>query len=165
MGLKARITRHRHYGKVVQWGKMAAITASAQAAVQVLAFLSGILVIRLLPVEQYAFYTIANTMLGMIMVLSDGGISIGVMAAGGKVWQDRHKLGTVLATGMDLRRKFALVALAVAVPLLIYLLAHNHASPLTIALVVLLLIPAVWAGLSDNMLQIAPKLHQAIWPQ
>lgn len=158
------IANHPHYAKIKHWGKLIGITATAQAIIQLVGFISGILVIRLLPVEEYAYYTIANTMLGTMTVLSDGGISAGVMAQGGKVWQDRGKLGTVLATGLHLRCKFALGALIVSIPILCYLLLHQGASWITCLLITVSLIPAFYAALSDNLLQIIPKLHQDITP-
>jgi hypothetical protein len=91
-------------------------------------FVCGILIIRLSPVQEYAFYTLANTMLGTMTVLSDGDISTGVMDQGGKVCKDKEKLGVVLATGLDLRRKFAIGSLLVSAPVLLYLLMHNKAS-------------------------------------
>lgn len=149
---------------IISWGKLVSITGFAQIIIQALGFISGILVIRLLPVEEYALYTLANTMLGTMTVLADGGISTGVMAQGGKVWQDREKLGAVLATGLDLRKKFAIGSLIVSTPILIYLLLHNGASWITAFLIALSLIPAFYAGLSDTLLQIVPKLHQSILP-
>jgi O-antigen/teichoic acid export membrane protein len=143
---------------------MISITGSGQIIIQALGFASGILIIRLLPVQEYAFYTLANTMLGTMTVLSDGGISAGVMAQGGKVWQNKEKLGTVLATGLDLRKKFAIVSLLTMLPVLFYLLVRNNASWITSALIVLSLIPAFFAILSDSLLEIVPKLHQAIIP-
>jgi hypothetical protein len=86
------------------------------------------------------------------------------MAQGGKVWQDKEKLGVVLATGLDLRRKFAIVSLIVYVPILFYLLLHNGASILTASLIALALIPAFFAALSDSLLEIVPKLHLTILP-
>src|SRR4051794_12896030 len=93
------------YSRIFGWGKLITITGGAQAIVQGTGMLSGILIIRLLSTHQYAWYTLANTMLGTMTILSDAGISTGVMAQGGKVWQDKEKLGAVLATGLDLRRK------------------------------------------------------------
>ena len=162
--LRNRIINHPHYNKIKHWGKLIFITGSAQVLVQIVGFISGILVIRLLPVEEYALYTLANTMLGAMTVLSDGGISTGVMALGGKVWEDKTKLGVVLSTGLELRRKFAIGALAVSVPILCYLLLHHGATWVTAILIAASLIPAFFAALSDNLLQIAPKLHQAITP-
>lgn len=152
------------YAKAYEWGKLIALTGGAQSVVQATGLISGILVIRLLPTQEYALYTLANTMLGTMTVLADGGISAGVMAEGGKVWQDREKLGVVLATGLDLRKKFAVGSLLVSVPILFYLLMHHGASALTSLLIVLSLVPAFLAALSDTLLQIAPKLRQDIKP-
>lgn len=159
-----KLKEHPQYEKIFNWGKLISITGSAQIIVQAVGFASGILIIRLLPVQEYAFYTLANTMLGTMTVLADGGISAGVMAQGGKVWRDKDKLGTVLATGLDLRRKFAIISLLVSVPVLLYLLIRNGASVLMASLITIALIPAFFAALSDSVLQIVPKLHQTILP-
>lgn len=135
-----------------------------QVIVQTISFIGGILVIHLLSVDEYAIYILANTMLGAMSILSDGGISTGVMAQGGKVWQDRQKLGVVLATGMDLRRKFAVFSLIVSTPILGYLLLRHGATWLTTVLITVSLIPAFYASLSDTLLQIPVKLHQIIIP-
>lgn len=159
-----QLKSHPKYEAFLYWGKLISIIGSAQLIVQVLGFVSGILIIRLMPVQEYAYYTLANTMLGTMTILADGGISTGVMVQGGKVWQDKEKLGIVLATGLDLRRKFAIGSLIVSVPILFYLLLHNGASILTASLIALALIPAFFAALSDSLLEIVPKLHQAILP-
>jgi O-antigen/teichoic acid export membrane protein len=148
----------------VNWFKLISITGAAQFFVQAVGFASGILIIRLLPIQEYAYYTLANTMLGTMTILADGGISTGVMAQGGKVWQDKEKLGIVLATGLDLRRKFAIGSLVVSIPFLFYLLLYNGASILTASLIALAMIPAFFTALSDSLLEIVPKLHQNILP-
>ncbi|WP_264565367.1 polysaccharide biosynthesis protein [Flavobacterium sp. N3904] len=160
----AQLKQHPKYDSILNWGKLISITGGAQIILQAVGFASGILIIRLLPVQEYALYTLANTMLGTMTVLADGGISSGVMAQGAKVWQDKEKLGSVLATGLDLRRKFAIGSLIVATPILIYLLFHNGASWLTTLLIIASLIPAFFAALSDTLLEIVPKLHQDILP-
>jgi O-antigen/teichoic acid export membrane protein len=150
------------YSRIFGWGKLITITGGAQAIVQGTGMLSGILIIRLLSTHQYAWYTLANTMLGTMTILSDAGISTGVMAQGGKVWQDKEKLGAVLATGLDLRRKMGFTSLIVVTPFLIYLLLQHSASWLTACLIVASLIPAYFTSLSDTLLEIVPKLHQDI---
>ncbi|MFD2942090.1 polysaccharide biosynthesis protein [Flavobacterium notoginsengisoli] len=159
-----KFKQHPKYNTIVNWGKLISITGSAQIIVQGVGFACGILIIRLLPVQEYAFYTLANTMLGTMTVLADSGISTGVMAQGGKVWANKEKLGAVLATGIDLRKKFGLVSLIVSIPILVYLLIHNGASVLTSLLITTALIPAFYAALSDSVLEIVPKLHQTILP-
>src|SRR5690606_9246771 len=103
------IERHPKLGHVVNLGKLATIAGSTQLMIQLLSLISGIFVIRLLPTEEYALYTLANTMLGTMMILADSGIAAGVTAQGGKVWKNKQKLGSVLSTGFHLRKKFALV--------------------------------------------------------
>ncbi len=161
-GVFQRLTAHPKYSKVMDWGRLASITGSAQMVVQGVSFASGILVIRLLPTKEYALYTLANTMLGTVIVLADGGITNGVMSQGGRVWQDRTRMGAVLATGLELRRKFAVVSLLVAVPVLVYLLRHHGASWPMAALLVAALVPAFFTALSGGLLEVAPRLHQDI---
>ncbi|KAA3439592.1 MATE family efflux transporter [Rufibacter hautae] len=158
------IYKKSYYSKAIEWGKLITLTGSAQLLVQITGFLSGILVIRLLPTHEYALYTLANTMLGTMTILADGGISAGVMAQGGKVWQNPQQLGIVINTGLELRRKFAIGSLAIAVPLLLYLLRHHQASWLMAALITASLIPAFLSALSGTLLETALKLRQDIAP-
>lgn len=123
----------------------------------------GILILRILSTDQYAYYTLANTMLGTMTVLADGGISAGVMAEGGKHWRDRQELGTIMATGMQMRREFAVVSLLVSLPILYYLLQQQESAVWWQSiLLILCLTPAFFAALSGSLLQIVPKLHQDI---
>src|SRR6476646_1034131 len=84
--------------------------ALVQAIVQVVGFLSGILVIRHLEQGEYAFFTIANTMQGTLNVLADIGISIGLISIGGRVWQDRNRFGQLVTTALHLRRRLGFLA-------------------------------------------------------
>ncbi|RYE20586.1 MAG: polysaccharide biosynthesis protein [Sphingobacteriaceae bacterium] len=162
--LAQRISNNLRYAKVFEWGKLITITGGAQVLVQLTGFLSGIIIIRLLPIQEYAFYTLANTMLGAMIMLSDSGVGSGVMAESGKVWQDREKMGRVLATGLNLRKRFAIISLLFTLPVLVYLLSSHGADWLTILLITGAIIPSALAALSDSLLEIAPKLHQDIKP-
>ncbi len=152
------------FARAIEFGKLVTITGSSQVLVQIVGLVSGILVIRLLPTTEYALYVLANTMLGMMTVLADGGISTGVVSRGGNVWNDREKLGVVLATGLDLRKKFAIVSLVVSIPLMIVLLRNHHAGWLSCILIVLAVVPTFVSTLSGSLLQVAPRLKQDIIP-
>src|SRR3954466_6343806 len=102
--------------------------AFVQAIVQILSFLSGILIIRSLSQQEYAYFTIANTMQGTLNLLADIGISAGVISIGGHVWQERHRFGQLINTGLHLRKQLALVACIRVVPVLYFLRARNGAS-------------------------------------
>ncbi len=63
---------------------------------------------------------------------------------------------------MHLRKKFAVWSLLVATPILTILLLHHNSNWLTTILILVALIPAFIAALSDNILEIPPKLTQDI---
>ena len=150
------------YSFTSRWGKLISLTAGAQALMQGIGFLGGLYVIHMLSTEQFAYYTLANTMLGTMVVLADGGISSGVVAEGGKVWRDKQKMGQVLATGMKMRGRFALLTLAVALPALLYLLTDKGMNVMAALLLIVCLIPSFLSALSATLLKIVPRLHQQI---
>lgn len=159
-----KLSANPKYSKAFEWAKLISLTGSVQILVQAAGLLTGIFIIRMLPTKEYAYYTLANTMLGTMTVLADGGISSGVLALGGKVWRDKTQLGIVLVTGLGLRRKFALISLIVIIPILVYLLIHQGANWWAICLIILTIVPSFYAALSDSLLEIIPKLHQDIRP-
>src|SRR5260370_4478783 len=103
--------------------------ALIQAAVQIIAFSSGILLVRWLPQREYAFFTIANAMQATLMLLADIGISVGLISIGGRVWQDRDRFGELINTGLAVRRKLAALAVIILAPVLYLMLIRNGASP------------------------------------
>ncbi|MGB3801185.1 MAG: hypothetical protein WA952_15320 [Lewinella sp.] len=145
-----------------KWGKLLGVTGGAQLLIQGTGFICGIFIIRILTSEQYAYYTLANTMLGTMTVLADGGITTGVMALGGKNWKNREELGKILSTGMHMRRQFAVFSLLVSLPILFFLLREQGMIWWHSVLLILCLTPTFWAALSGSLLQVVPKLHQDV---
>jgi len=139
-------------------------TTVLQGVLQILTFAAGIVVIRLLAEDQYAYYTIANATLGTLAVLTDSGISQWVMSRGGSVWQDRERLGAVIACAMLLRRRFALIAGAVAIPVLCLLLLRQGANWQTALLVCLSILPLFISTLTSQLYEAVGRLHQVLWP-
>jgi O-antigen/teichoic acid export membrane protein len=136
--------------------------ALVQIAVQFLGFASGILLVRWLPQREYAYFTIANAMQATLNMLADIGISVGLISIGGRVWQDRHRFGELINTGLAVRRKLAAASIIIVAPILYAMLARNGA-PLTYAL---LLIGVVLIGfsiqLSIDVFSVVPRLHSDI---
>ena len=97
--------RRRIIRRALQRARIVGNFAFVQAVVQVIGFLSGILLIRHLDQREYAYFTIANTMQGTLNILADIGISIGLVSIGGRVWQDRYRFGQLVNTALGLRRK------------------------------------------------------------
>lgn len=136
--------------------------AFVQAGVQMVGFLSGILLVRSLEQREYAYFTIVNTMQGTINVLADIGISIGLVSIGGRVWQDRNRFGQLINTALGLRRKLGAVAILIVTPILYFMLIKNGASPAYAALLIALILFGLFIQLSVGVLSIVPRLHSDI---
>lgn len=152
------------YVRTLEWVKLISLTGGFQILVQAISFVCGIFIIRMLPTQEYAYYTLANLMLGSLTILVDGGITTSVMALGGKVWKDRRKLGAVVVTGYEMRKHFAILVLVFAVPLFLYLFRYHGADWLTSVIILMALIPAFFTSLSGYVLMTGPALHQDIVP-
>jgi hypothetical protein len=99
-----------------------------QALVQVLAAVTGLITVRWLAKGDYALYTIANTWLAALVLLSNSGIGSAATALGGKVWQDRRQLGGVIASALRMRRWLASVTVLPVMAVLIWTLVENGAG-------------------------------------
>lgn len=136
--------------------------AFVQGIVQLVSFLSGILLIRHLDQREYAYFTIANTMQGTLNVLADIGISIGLVSIGGRVWQDRHRFGQLVNTALGLRRKLGLAAVIAVAPILYYLLVKNGAPLGYTALLIVAVLVGLAVQLSIGVLSVVPRLRSDI---
>ena len=148
----------RAFGHVRRIGSYAIV----QGLVQIIAFASGILLVRWLPQREYAFFTIANAMQATLMLLADIGISIGLISIGGRVWQDRHRFGELINTGLGVRRKLAAIAVIIVAPILYAMLAKNGASQIYTVLLVVLVLAGFSIQLSIDIFSVVPRLHSDI---
>jgi O-antigen/teichoic acid export membrane protein len=150
------IRRALHRARIV--GNFAVV----QGAVQVIGFLSGILVIRHLNQREYAYFTIANTMQGTLNLLADIGISIGLISIGGRVWPDRNRFGQLVNTALGLRRKLGAVAIVIVVPILYFMLVKNGASVGYTAILIGAVLAGLAVQLSIGVLSVVPRLRSDI---
>src|SRR3954466_13513835 len=97
--------------QLLNWTKLLTRFLSLEAVVQALTFACGILIVRALPKADYALFTVANTMQATMNLMADNGICTGLIAIGGRVWQDRYRFGQLVSTAMQLRRWFAVISL------------------------------------------------------
>src|ERR1700730_16765489 len=136
--------------------------ALVPGAVQILAFASGILLVRWLPQHEYAFFTIANAMQATLMLLADIGISVGLISIGGRGWQDRHRFGELIVTGLSIRKKLAAAAVIIVAPILYAMLAKNGASPLYTFVLIAFVLAGFSIQLSVDVFSAVPRLHSDI---
>src|ERR1700693_1216593 len=148
--------------RAVQRAKIVGNFAIVQAVVQIIGFLSGILLVRTLEQREYAYFTIANTMQGTINLLADIGISVGLVSIGGRVWQDRHRFGQLISTALSVRRKLGAVAIIIVTPVLYFLVVKNGASFFYTAVLVIVVLAGLLIQLSLGVLDVVPRLRSDI---
>ena len=100
------------------WAMLLSRFVAVQLLVQLLGFAGGMLLVRRLSKEQYAFFTIANTLLGTMNLLADSGVGSGLTSIGGRVWDTPARLGQLVRTGLQLRRGLGLAAILAVAPCL-----------------------------------------------
>src|SRR5438874_13115790 len=148
--------------RLIRGGRIVGSFVTVQVIVQLIGFLSGILLIRMLEQREYAFFTIANTMQGTLNLLADVGISVGLVSIGGRVWQDRPRFSQLISTALHLRRRLALAAAIAVTPLLYFMLAKNGASLNYTALLIIVVLIGLAIQLDIGVLGVIPRLRADI---
>src|SRR5207237_1541827 len=148
--------------RLIRSGRVVGSFVTVQVIVQMIGFLSGILLIRILEQREYAFFTIVNTMQGTLNLLADVGVSIGLVSIGGRVWQDRSRFSQLISTALYLRRRLALLAMIAVTPLLYFMLAKNGASLNYTALLIIFVLIGLDIQLDVGVLGVIPRLRSDV---
>src|SRR5690606_41568376 len=84
--------------KVSEWVSPVLKVFSSQVLLQIIGFGISILLIRQMPKEDYALYTIFISSLAILNILSDSAIVLGFNALAGKAWNDETNTSSILIT-------------------------------------------------------------------
>jgi O-antigen/teichoic acid export membrane protein len=152
---------HKHR-RLIEWVRLLAGYSFVQAVAQGLGFLAGIMIVRTLPKEDYAWFMIVNTIGPVMNMLSDNGITNSLAAIGGKFWQDDARMGSLVRTAMILRRRLVIFSFLVVTPFLVWMLWHNHASAVTIGWLVPITLAGVVLQLNSGVLGVVVSLRQQV---
>ena len=145
--------------KFIRLGKTLLQFTTIQVIVQIVVLLVSLLLVRKMPKEQYAYYTIASALLSTVLQLSDSGMTAGLQAVGGPYHNDGHRMGQLLRTGIGLRRTMYLLAAAIVLPIIPYMLFRAGAHVLMIAEVLILVIIATQLQLVVSIYSAIPRLR------
>lgn len=88
-----------------------------QIVVQGLSAVTGLFLVRFLPKDQYAWFTIAGSLMATMSVLSDGGLTTGLTSIGGSIHAEPRKFSQLIADVFWWRSRIASV-IVVLVPIL-----------------------------------------------
>lgn len=129
------------------WSLLLSKFLAGQGLTQLTNLVTGLLLLRLLPLEQYALYTIANVMLGMASVLADLGLSHGVMSIGARLREDRTSLSRLIASAQRYRWVLGSVAIVLLFVLTPFMTGKHGWSATQIGTVLLIITLSIWVRL------------------
>lgn len=131
-------------------GLLVAVTGS-QVAIQAVAFLAGLVLVRWMPQVEYGHYTLAMSLMGTANVLTDLGLGAAVMATAGRLVSQGHGVGTLLADARHVHRRIASVALLLCLPVFAWMLSALGATGGQTTALTLLIAAAVWCNVRSTM--------------
>lgn len=145
-----------------KWGMIAGEFTLVQGFVQVTQALTGIILVRWLTKNDFAYYTIANTWLLALVTLSDSGVGSAATALGGVVWQDRFRLGQVIASALRIRHWLAAVTILPVIAILVWTLVRNGAGWGLISIFVVLVGVIAYFQLTYSILVVVLRLRREV---
>ena len=136
-----RLLQPHDFGRLRRWAAVFVEFSFVQGLAQLIGFAAGIVVVRLLPVQDYAIYTIANSMQGALVVLADSGVASAAIGIGGRVWQNPVRLGQVIDAA---RATIKVTGALIVIPALLtfVLLLSRHGASVGQAMVLAALLAA-----------------------
>jgi len=153
-----RLQLHPLMARIRRWGPALTKFLFVQILVQAVGALAGIIIVRTLDRQDYALYTISNSTTSGLFWLANSGITYAVSGIGGRVWQDRDRLGQVLKTALKVSRGMLFLASIPMLLLLVWLLHSNGGSAPVIAVIVLIVMVGAFTQLLSGIYVIAPRL-------
>ena len=141
-----------------RWTALFVEFTATQTAIQALGLVTGILVVRLLSTQQYAFFTIANAMVSSLYVLAEGGIAGALAGIGGRIYQDTPRFGETVGIALRITGRLRNLALAPIAAILAWLLIRNGAAPGETAVLVVLVLAGGALSLQNEIRMVVPRL-------
>lgn len=110
--------------------------ASLSILGRVVQMVTAFVVVRSLAKTDYAWYSLANNLVGALVIFTATGISTGLMPVAGEVAHDPLRLGAVMASARRFRAALLFFGALVGLPVFVHLLLRGSCPPLNIALLV-----------------------------
>lgn len=149
--------RRRH--RLIKLGNVLLRFTGVQVIVQLTTMLVSLLLVRSMPKNQYAWYTISLALLSTVLQLSDSGMTSGLQSIGGPDHANDHRMGQLVRTGVALRRTMYFLAIAIVLPILPYMLWKAKADLYVILESLVLVVIATQLQLVVGIYSAVPRLR------
>lgn len=142
-----------------RWTVLLSGLACLQLAVQACNAVTGFLLVRWLPREEYSLFTLTGSLLTLMVLFTDLGLTVGLVSIGGRVWADRARHAALVADGVLLRRQLYIVTALVMAPVGYWLLRRTGAEPLQSGWLMALVLAAGGLAASASVHASVVRLH------
>lgn len=142
-----------------RWTVLLSGLACLQIAVQSCNAVTGFLLVRWLPREEYSLFTLTGSLLTLMVLFTDLGLTVGLVSIGGRVWKDRARHAALVADGLRLRRQLYFLTVLVMAPVGYGLLRRTGAEPLQAGLLMGLVLVAGGVAASALVHASVARLH------
>ncbi len=126
------------------WSFLLSKFLAGQAVVQALNLITGFLVLRFLPIGEYALYTISSVLSAVSGVGSDMGVSQGIVTFGSRLKDDKRRLSGLFAAALRYRRWLYAATGLVVIGLAPFMTKGNNWPALSIITSVLFVLITSW---------------------
>ncbi|MBE7495680.1 MAG: hypothetical protein HS117_12080 [Verrucomicrobiaceae bacterium] len=151
-----------NHERYLRWTRRLAAYSGAQGLALLVNTLSGFLLVRGMEKEAYAWFTITNSLLATISVMSDSGLGSAMMSIGGRVCEDRPRFAALMTLAHRMRFRFMLLAALVTLPAGWWVLARNNAPWTVILPLMLLVMITATFSVESVVLGSINKLHRRV---
>ncbi|MCX6840503.1 MAG: hypothetical protein NTX35_22190 [Verrucomicrobia bacterium] len=144
--------------KIQHWVVQASGVLFTQAGVQIIGAVTGLMLVRWMPKDEYAWLTICGSLLATLGLLADGGIGTAITAMSGRVAGDRNALAQVADACLSVRNRLSLISLVLTLPPFYILLTRSELSSGLAALVVGSAAVMLWPVTSSKFLPVTLRI-------
>ncbi len=129
-----------------------------QAGVQAIGAVTGLMLVRWMPKDEYAWLTICGSLLATMGLLADGGIATAITSMSGRVAGDKTALAQVADACLGVRNRLALLSLVLTLPPFYVLFVRTDLPPGMAALVVGTAALMLWPVTSSKFLPVTLRI-------
>lgn len=145
-----------------RWIVLSGQVAGLQVLIQGVNAVTGLMLVRYMAKDDYAWFTIAASLLATLNLLGDGGVATGVTAIGGRIHDQPGPFARLLQQGLRLSFRLTVVGFILAAPFFYGLYVRVGAPPSLAVSALLLASMAAWPSVTTVLFNVANRLHTRI---
>jgi len=145
-----------------RWTNLSGRVAIAQIFIQGVNAITGLVLVRLMAKEDYAWLTVAASLLATLNLLADGGVSTGLTVIGGQLHDQKTLFARLLTDALGLSFKLCTFGFLLATPFF-WTIFENVGAPHSIKLgVMVLAFVSSYSAISTALYGVANRLQKRV---